>query len=78
MNTPVLVPERVDIPTVGRLDHLEIGSVFVDHLQVKAAHNRVWFVLCYIRGKLTQFAYPACYVFERDARIMELWLTALL
>src|SRR6266852_5800433 len=78
VNTPVLVPECLDIPIVGRLDHLEIAIVFVDHPQVEAAHNRIWFELRYIRCQLTQFAYPACHVFDGDAWIMEPWLTTLL
>ena len=31
MNTAVLLPERLHIPIVGRLDHLQVGNMFVDH-----------------------------------------------
>src|SRR5260221_1297582 len=77
VDTPVLAPERLGIPLVGRLDHLQIAIVFVDHLQVEAAHKRIWFVLRDIGGQLTQFAYPACHVFDRDAWILQPWLAAL-
>ena len=55
---------------------LQIAKQIAEALE--AAHERVWFVLRYIRRKMTQFAYPTLHVWARDAWILEPWLTALL